>query len=76
VAVVGFDDVTLGDLVKPGLTVIAQDPFALGRQAGELLFARLQGQTSDARTVVVPTQLITRGSGEIRPSTATPEPAR
>ena len=76
VAVVGFDDVTLGDLVKPGLTVIAQDPFALGRQAGELLFARLQGQTSDARTVVVPTQLITRGSGEIRPSTATPELAR
>ena len=67
-AVVGFDDVTLGDLLEPGVTVIAQDPLALGRHAGELLFARLQGETTEARTVVVPTQLITRGSGEIRPS--------
>jgi LacI family transcriptional regulator len=40
---------------------------ALGRSAGELLFARLDGQTTDAQTVVVPTRLITRGSGEIRP---------
>ena len=68
VAVVGFDDVVLGDLVEPGVTVIAQDPYALGRHAGELLFARLQGLTTEARTVVVPTELITRGSGEIRPS--------
>jgi len=68
VALVGFDDVTHGDLLKPGVTVIVQDPHALGRHAGELLFARLHGQTTDAHTVVVPTQLITRGSGEIRPS--------
>ena len=39
VALVGFDDVVLGDLVEPGITVVAQDPYALGRHAGELLFA-------------------------------------
>ena len=62
-ALVGFDDVVLGDLVEPGITVVAQDPYALGRHAGELLFAR----HAKPRPVVVPTQLIARGSGEIPP---------
>ncbi len=61
VALVGFDDVVLGDLVEPGITVVAQDPYALGRQAGELLFAA----AVQPRQVVVPTRLIARGSGEI-----------
>ena len=61
VALVGFDDITLGDLVDPGITVVAQDPYTLGRHAGELLFA---GE-AEARHVVVPTTLIQRGSGEI-----------
>jgi LacI family transcriptional regulator len=61
VALVGFDDITLGDLVDPGITVVAQDPHAMGRHAGELLFAR----EAEPRRVVVPTQLIERGSGEI-----------
>ena len=61
VALVGFDDVVLGDLVEPGITVVAQDPYALGRHAGELLFTA----ADEPRTVVVPTTLIARGSGEI-----------
>jgi LacI family transcriptional regulator len=65
IALAGFDDVVLGDLVDPGITVVAQDPYELGRQAGELLFARLAGLETSARLVVVPTRLIARGSGEI-----------
>ena len=65
VALAGFDDVVLGDLVDPGITVVAQDPYELGRQAGELLFARLAGLETPERRVVVPTRLIARGSGEI-----------
>jgi LacI family transcriptional regulator len=61
VALVGFDDVVLGDLVDPGITVVAQDPYTLGRRAGELLFARPDEPQYD----VVPTTLIERGSGEI-----------
>ena len=68
VAIVGFDDVVLGDLVEPGITVVAQDPYALGRHAGELLFERLGGLQADPRTVVVATRLIARGSGEIPPN--------
>ena len=67
IALVGFDDVVLGDLVQPGVTVVAQDPYLLGRHAGELLFARLGGLVAEPRRVVVPTRLIARGSGEIAP---------
>jgi LacI family transcriptional regulator len=67
IGLVGFDDVPLSDAVKPGLTVVAQDPATLGRTAAERLFARLDGDTSPAREVVVPVRLIERGSGEIAP---------
>jgi LacI family transcriptional regulator len=69
VALVGFDDVDLGDLLEPGITVVAQDPHAIGRQAGELLFAQLGGQRAEPRQIVVPTTLIARGSGEIQAQT-------
>jgi LacI family transcriptional regulator len=70
IALVGFDDVVLGELLDPGVTVVAQDPHALGRNAGELLFRRLRGEGSEPTTVVVPTRLIARGSGEIPPPPA------
>jgi LacI family transcriptional regulator len=65
VALVGFDDILLADLLDPPVTVVAQDPAGLGRAAAELLFARLDGDRSPARTVLVPTTLIPRGSGEL-----------
>ena len=43
VALVGFDDVALADVVEPGLTVVAQDAGAARPRAAELLFARLDG---------------------------------
>lgn len=67
VALVGFDEVPLGDLFDPGITVMAQDPVALGRAAAELLFRRIDGDRSPFVHEVIPTRLITRGSGEIRP---------
>jgi LacI family transcriptional regulator len=65
VAHVGFDDIDLADAVSPGLTVVAQDPPALGRAAAERLFARLDGERGPSRRVFVATRLIERGSGEI-----------
>jgi LacI family transcriptional regulator len=67
VALVGFDDILLADLLEPGITVIAQDPAAIGRVAAELLFRRLDGDHSPSEHHVVQTKMITRGSGEIRP---------
>jgi LacI family transcriptional regulator len=70
VALVGFDDVVLGDIVDPGISVVMQDPYALGREAAALLFSRLAGHTGPGRRVVLPTRLVSRGSGEIVPAQA------
>jgi LacI family transcriptional regulator len=65
VALVGFDDVVLGDVVEPGLTVLEQDPTQLGRAAAELLFSRLDGGGGPTREIVLAPRLIARGSGEL-----------
>jgi LacI family transcriptional regulator len=67
IAVIGFDDFELADLLDPPVSVVAQNVAALGRTAAELLFARIDGDTSPSKRVVVPTTLIERGSGEIAP---------
>lgn len=67
VALVGFDDVPAGDLLDPGVTVIAQDPVGLGRRAAERLFERIDGYDGPSRRDVLPTTLIARGSGELSP---------
>jgi LacI family transcriptional regulator len=70
VALVGFDDFALADLLDPPVTVIAHDPAELGRTAAQLLFRRLDGDGSPSQQIVCPYSLIPRGSGEI-PSDAT-----
>jgi LacI family transcriptional regulator len=67
VALVGFDDIELADLLDPGVTAMAQDPAAMGRAAAEILFRRLDGDMTPTAHQIIPTRLIERGSGEIRP---------
>lgn len=68
VALVGFDDFLLADLLEPAVSVIAQDPAAIGAAAAEMLFARMDGSGAGTRLRTIPTRLIARGSGEIRAS--------
>jgi LacI family transcriptional regulator len=67
VALVGFDDIPLGDMLEPGVTVVAQNPYEMGRIAAQRAFARMDGDVSAPGRVVVPSVLIPRGSGEIPP---------
>ncbi len=67
VALVGFDDFSLADLLEPAITVVAQDARAIGRLAAELLFRRMANPHEPTSTYVVPSHLVTRGSGEILP---------
>lgn len=67
VALVGFDDFELADLLRPGVTVVAQDAAALGRVATDRLFQRLSGAALPPARIELPTRLIPRGSGEIPP---------
>lgn len=68
VALVGFDDIELADLLEPGVTVVAQDAAALGRTAAERLFRQLEGTLITPERIELPTRLITRGSGELPPA--------
>jgi LacI family transcriptional regulator len=67
VALVGFDDFTLADMMDPGITVIAQHPERIGKLAAERLLARIDGDGTAPQTYIVPSELIVRGSGELRP---------
>lgn len=68
VALVGFDDIELADLLQPGVTVVAQDAATLGRTAAERLFRQLDGTLLTPERIELPTRLITRGSGELPPA--------
>ena len=67
VAVVGFGDLELADVISPGITVVSYDPDQAGRTAGELIVRRLAGETGPPRRVLLPTRLIARGSAEFAP---------
>lgn len=59
-SLVGFDDFALADLLAPPVSVVSQDAAALGRQAAELLFARLAGDRGPRRRVILATHLTVR----------------
>ncbi len=65
IALVGFDDFPLADLLDPAITVVAQDPARIGRTAADALFERIDGRLGPPREIRIPTTLIPRGSGEI-----------
>ncbi|KGN37224.1 LacI family DNA-binding transcriptional regulator [Knoellia subterranea] len=67
IALVGFDDFPLADLVSPPLTVVRQDVARIGRLTADLLVARLDGDDSPPHRIVVEPTLVVRGSGEIPP---------
>ena len=47
------------------MTVVAQDPAELGRQAATVLFQRMDAGPAAPRRIVIPTRLVQRGSGEL-----------
>ncbi len=67
-SLVGFDDIDLGELLNPPLTVVDRATFTLGSSAAELLRARLAEPGRGPQHLTLPVELIVRGS------TATPDP--
>lgn len=67
VALVGFDDFPLADIVDPPLTVVRQNVAQIGAEVTRLLFARIDGAGTVPEHLVLTPELVARGSGEIRP---------
>jgi LacI family transcriptional regulator len=63
ISIVSFDDLPATMTWEPFLTVVTQPAYEIGRQATELLLDRLAGEdSSPARQIVLPTELILRQS--------------
>lgn len=67
VAVVGFDDFRLADMLPLPATVVSGDVQEMGRRAATRLLARIAGDDGPPRREVLPVELRARGSGEIPP---------
>lgn len=61
-AVVGWDDVLAARYIAPGLTTVRQPVRELGRTAAELLHHRVAGAALRPTPVVLPSELVHRGS--------------
>jgi len=63
VSIVGFDDLSLGDLLRPPLTCVSRPDVEQGALAMRLLLSRIADRSQDApRRVVLDTHLVVRGS--------------
>jgi LacI family transcriptional regulator len=67
IALLGFDDFELADLLQPAVTVVAQDPAAIGKLSAELLLKRIVAPDELPELYVIPTHLIVRQSADILP---------
>jgi LacI family transcriptional regulator len=67
IALVGFDDFELADMLPTPVTVVRHSPEEMGTIAAELAYARLDdgARAPERRTIAV--ELVIRGSGELPP---------
>jgi LacI family transcriptional regulator len=61
VALAGFDDLELADLLPFEVDLVVYSPSDLGRRGAEQLFRRIDGDPGPIRTIRVPTRLDRRG---------------
>ncbi len=66
-ALVGIDDFELADVLTPAITVVRTYPERLAAVATDRVFARLHGDQRPPERLIVATDLVVRGSGEIAP---------
>lgn len=66
-ALVGFDDFELADVLPTPITVVAHDPGEMARIAAEMLLQRIDHPDAGTAQRVLGVSLLPRGSGEISP---------
>ena len=62
VSIICFDDLDWMSFHRPGITTVAQPRLAMGEAAARMLLERIRGEDYPARTVLMPAELIERGS--------------
>jgi LacI family transcriptional regulator len=69
-SVAGFDDIFVSALVTPALTTVRQPIAELGRQAARLAIESIEGRTGHPGRIVLPVELVIRGSTARAPQAA------
>lgn len=69
-SVAGFDDIFISQLVSPALTTIRQQISRLGRQAAETAVAAIAGRSDGPGRIVLPVEMVIRGSTARVPAAA------
>jgi LacI family transcriptional regulator len=62
VSVTGFNDIPSADRQRPALTTIRIPHYDIGLESARLLLARIANPAAPAKRIVLPVELITRGS--------------
>ncbi len=62
--VIGFDNISLCQIVRPALTSVNQPKQKLGFTACEMLHKKLKGKNLKANKILLQTELVIRGSTE------------
>ena len=62
ISIAGFDDIELAVHLEVPLTTVAQNPFAIGKKAAQLLLDRLATNSTGAQLEFIPTELRVRSS--------------
>ncbi|CAM3631382.1 LacI family DNA-binding transcriptional regulator [Kibdelosporangium persicum] len=62
VSVVGFNDMPFADRQRPGLTTVRIPHYEMGLEAARLLLERIANPTTPAKRVILPVELVRRGS--------------
>jgi LacI family transcriptional regulator len=65
VALVGFDDFELADMLAVPITVVRHDAAEMGRIGAALAYARLDGEEGLPQRRIIPCEVVARGSGEL-----------
>jgi LacI family transcriptional regulator len=65
IALVGFDDFELADMLAVPVTVVRHDPAEMGRIGADLAYARLDGEDALPQRHTIACELVPRGSGEV-----------
>lgn len=68
VSVIGFDDIPLTNMCHPPLTTVRQPALEMGQQAARLLLELVENGITLSQAIVLPTELIVRGSTGPSPS--------
>jgi GntR family transcriptional regulator of arabinose operon len=62
ISIAGFDDIDLAPHLEVPLTTVAQNPFAIGKAAAQILLNRLMANPANSQLEIIPTELRIRSS--------------